>query len=284
MSRRLNCLLFLIVASAQAAPADESSNSDPDQEATRQASAARLKLMRRRVSSLKALVETSNGPEEVEVIETPLLRYSNPAAPIVTRDAAVWAWGRVGRPVALASVEAEGCELVSLSDRAVSLSGKSGLKWAPSASELKFMIVPDAPAPGESQVVRARQMKELARKFSATGHYGKGSENLELRLMDRYIHRYADPERGLVDGAIFVFAAGTNPEVLLLVECRQAEQKKRDWLYACARLSAGGLEARLGDKVVWSCAAISAWDSNAPYTAATFGPEDLAPDDPTRTP
>lgn len=277
MTRHLSWLL-LLVSSIQFAFADDS-DPDAERESERRASVARLTLMRRRVRSLSAVVDTTTGSTKVDVIEAPLLRYSNPAANIVTLDATIWAWGRVGRPAALASVEAEGCELVSLTEQGLSLSSRSGLKWTPHDSEATFKILPDGPIPGDSEVVRARQMKEQARRFSAKGHYGDDSKNLELRLMDRYIHRYADTENGIVDGAIFAFAAGTNPEVLLFVECRKSDQIRRDWFYACARLSAGGLDVRLDENVIWTRPPITRWDSVAPYISAAFTSDDLGPDE-----
>jgi hypothetical protein len=253
-------------------------NAQGDRDAAKEASAARLNLMRRRVMSLSAEYETPDGRAKAQIIEAPLLRYNNPAGQIVTLDSAVWAWGRVGRPVALASVEEAGCELVSLADKGVSLTGRSGFTWSPTGSEVKWLKLPAAPAPGESLVIRARQMKEIAKRFSATGHYGKGQENTELRLLDRQLHRYADRDHGLFDGAIFAFVAGTNPEVILLLECRAGKQDRSEWHYAFARLSAGALDARLGNELVWNCPAISEWVASAPYTVGRFGPEDLAPD------
>jgi hypothetical protein len=274
----LTAIAAVILLAGVAARSDDAPKADADRDAARQASAARLKLMRRRVMSLTAEFETTDGLAKAELIETPLLRYSNPAARIVTLDAAVWAWGRVGRPVALASVEESGCEIVSLADQAVSLTGKSGLKWAPTTTEIRWQIVSDVPPPADAAAVRARQMKEIAKGFSATGHYGKGEENLELRLLDRHLHRYANPEGGLIDGAIFAFVAGTNPEVILLLECRQVDSKRRGWFFAFARLSAGELEARRGNTLVWNCPAITGWVANAPYSVAKFGKEDLVPE------
>jgi hypothetical protein len=283
--RRLAVATIVCLLAGFAARSDDAAAPELDPAATKEASAARLKLMRRRVMSLAAEYETPRGRAKAEIIEAPLLRYNNPAGQIVTLDAAVWAWGRTGRPIALASVEEAGCELVSLAEKGVSLTGRSGFNWSPTASEVKWQTLPAAPAPGDSLAVRARQMKDIAKRFSATGHYGQGEQNTELRLLDRPLHRYADREQGLIDGAIFAFVAGTNPEVILLVECREDSKQRQNWFYAFARLSAGELDARLGDKLVWNCPPISAWVSSAPYTVGRFGPEDLAPEsDPPTTP
>lgn len=272
------CFGWHVRFSGAAARPDDDSKADSATDADKRASAARLALMRRRAMSLTAEVETEDGPVKVPIVEAPLLRYSNPAAQIVTPDATVWAWGRVGRPAVLASVEESGCEMVALSDRPILLRGRSGVKWSSRDSEIQWKPVPDAAQPDKIPIVRARQMNEIVKRFAATGHYGPGSENLELRLMDRRLLRYFNPEENLIDGAIFAFAAGTNPEVLVLLECREPDGKTQQWYYGCARFSAGELEARLGETIVWTCPAIASWSQTAPYSVARFGEEDIIPE------
>lgn len=257
--------------------AEESTKSTSTPESDKQASAARLAVMRSRALSLTAEAQTAadKEPVKVEVIESPLLRYSNPAASIVTDDATVWAWGRTGRPRILASVEKAGCEVVSLSDEPVSLTGKSGLKWSAKATEIKFQPVPKAPVPSDSATARVRQMKDIFARFTATGRYGDTGA-IELRPLVRHLYRYANPDGRIVDGAIFALTAGTNPEVFVLLECRKSSKNQPlEWHYGCTRLSAGELEARLDDKIVWTCPAISMWSNTAPYFSTPFGKEDL---------
>lgn len=65
--------------------------------------------------------------------------------------------------------------------------------------------------------------------------------------------RPTDTHPGLRDGALFPFAQGTDPEVLLLVEEVVLDDRPR-WQYAIARATSGSLEARLGDELVWKVA------------------------------
>lgn len=238
--------------------------------------AATLDVMRRRAMSLEVHVEDGDKKMKAAIIENPLLRYSNPAAQIITPDATVWGWGQQGRPVALASIEKLGCEIVSLTDQPVSATAKSGVKWSAEPATIKWAEVPAAPKPGDTPLLRARQMKEISQKFSATGHY-RDTEHLELRLLVTPLHRYSNPAQGLVDGSIFAFAAGTNPEVILLVECRSSDDKKLTWQYAFTRLSAGELEGKLGENVVWTCPPIGPWMKTAPYYSFSFAPQDIIP-------
>lgn len=246
--------------------------------AAKDSSATRLAVMRSRVHSLTAELQLDKAEPatKLEVVDPPLLRYSNLAADVVTDDATVWAWGRSGRPRMLASVEAAGCEVVSLSAEPVSLTGKSGWKWSSKSSAIEWQRVPNAPKPADSATARARQMKDIVARFSATGRYDT-SGSIELRPLVRSLHRYESATDGIIDGGIFAFAAGTNPEVFVLIESRRAgKDPSLIWYFACARLSAGALEARLDKKVVWTCPAIKAWDIKAPYCSLPFGKADVS--------
>lgn len=210
----------------------------------------------------------------VKIIDAPLLRYGNPAARIVIPDATVWAWGQTGRPVAMASLDDKDLEIVSFSDGPLTLLAKSGLKWSPAKSQMTWNVVPESPVPGDTPVVRARQMKEISRRFTATGHY-PDSGDIELRLLDRHLHRYSDAAAGIVDGAIFSLVGGTNPEVLLLLEARKSSTNSPQWYYGITRLSGGRLEAKLDDRLVWECPAIERWNPSEPYWSSPFGAADF---------
>ncbi len=60
----------------------------------------------------------------------------------------------------------------------------------------------------------------------------------ELRLLPTPLYRYPAAKTGVVDGALFALIsnAGTDPEVLLILEAREEGGKLR-WEYACGRFS-----------------------------------------------
>lgn len=174
-------------------------------------------------------------------------------------------WVHDGRPVAAASVfpyDRYLChELCSLS-RSAGLVARDGgaTLWEPRSAGIEFRDVPDAPAPAEAPALRLAQMKSLAARFAATltGWKDDESEREVLRLLPRPLYRYdiqagSDTHPGLRDGALFAFVQGTDPEVLLLIENVVSEDRPR-WQYAFARATSGGLEARLGDALVWKVA------------------------------
>ena len=53
-----------------------------------------------------------------------------------------------------------------------------------------------------------------------------------------------------IDGGVFAFVQGTDPEAILLLEAVHADGRPR-WQYAFARATSAALEARLDKPVVW---------------------------------
>jgi len=125
--------------------------------------------------------------------------------------------------------------------------------WQPQQGGVKFADVPGAPAPDQAKAQRLRQMKALAEKFKATmlGWKVDNTDREELRLLSRPLYRYEPKEGGeVIDGAVFAFVMGTDPEVILLLEAVKDKDAAK-WQYAFARRTSGELEARLGESVVW---------------------------------
>jgi hypothetical protein len=127
--------------------------------------------------------------------------------------------------------------------------------WQPQEAGVSFAAIPEAPAPEEGRTQRLRQMKMLAEQFQATllGWKLDNTDREELRLLSKPLYRY-DPKDGpVIDGAVFAFAMGTDPEVLLLIEAVRSEDKPT-WQYAFARRTSGQLEGRWRDRPVWQAA------------------------------
>jgi hypothetical protein len=158
-------------------------------------------------------------------------------------------------------------EFISFADGPLEFEGGSGVKgpgteklddvvsghvhWTPRGPGLTFAEIPNAPRPGSKPSVRLAQMKELLKRFSITEHPG-AKENVVLRPMPHPIDRYADEKDGLVDGAIFVFATGTNPEVLALLEARGPNPEKATWHFAVTRITAARFEVAIDRREVWT--------------------------------
>jgi len=91
-------------------------------------------------------------------------------------------------------------------------------------------------------------MKELSRRFAANEH--PSSQAITLRLMPHPIDRYSDPAAGQLDGTIFAFANGTNPEVMVLIEAQGPTPEKASWHFAIARITAASFQVTLDRRVV----------------------------------
>jgi hypothetical protein len=142
--------------------------------------------------------------------------------------------------------------VVSLSPELIKVQSDTGWQWSASDPGLVLHDFPDAPNPAGTESLRLNQMKSLARRFEAyetDGLHGR----LQLRLLTQPIHCYADTTSGLLDGAIFGFAYGTNPDVLLIIEAgRPKPDTRAKWQFGVARLGAGQLFLKLDQKEVWA--------------------------------
>jgi hypothetical protein len=125
----------------------------------------------------------------------------------------------------------------------------TAIRWTPTQSGLAFRDVPDAPAPAQTPQNRLFQMRDLIRRFSGVAH-PRGPNT--LRLLTHPIDRYSDPEAGQLDGAIFFFCIGTNPEAMVLLEAQGPSLDKAAWRYAVARVTVAPVEIALDRKGVWA--------------------------------
>src|SRR5262249_15231950 len=125
-------------------------------------------------------------------------------------------------------------ELVSLSGGPVKAEANDGRQWSPKQPGLELRRLPESPLPAATEGERLRQLEKLARRFSGGQMTESGELSGELRLLPRPLLRYADPEAGLLDGALYALAIGTNPEVLIVLEARR-DGRVAAWHYGLAR-------------------------------------------------
>lgn len=195
-----------------------------------------------------------------------------------------------GRPVAAACVYPWSGRLEydfeSLSRGPIVAKKDGAVVWQPKQAGVSFAPVPLADEPEAKSAGRLRQMKELAARFQATmlGWKVDNTDREELRLLTKPLYRYEVKDGPVIDGAVFAFAMGTDPEVLLLLEAVQ-QDGKASWQYACARRTSGMLEARLDDNVVWEADRFpTQHDSRLPhFTIGTPLPPEIAAAEQVRT-
>ena len=133
------------------------------------------------------------------------------------------------------------------------LKGNSNILWRPQKSGVDFVNVPGAPEPDATPASRLRQMKALSEQFKVTmvGWNPGDKQQEELRLLPRPLYRYESMPGDLIDGAVFAFVSGTDPEALLMLEAITVENKPT-WQYGLVRRTSAGLEARHLDAAIWT--------------------------------
>ena len=133
--------------------------------------------------------------------------------------------------------------------------GETQNVWAPRKTSVERQDIPGAPRPEETPTQRLRQMKSLAEQFESTmlGWRRDDSDRESLRLLPRPLYRYQTKSGHVIDGAVFAFVMGTDPESLLLIEAVQ-DGAQAKWQFAFARRTSGELEGRHDGKVVWKAA------------------------------
>lgn len=180
----------------------------------------------------------------------PVLRWPNQTRG--TTDGATFLWTLDGRPEAMADVWIRGgvpthaFHSFSRSKLFAVYHGRTN--WHPEKPGVEFTEFADAPPPDDSAAKRLAQMKSLARRFTCriTGR----TDGEELRLLPRPLYRYQTKSRDLLDGALFAFVQGTDPEVMLLLEAFQGADRSA-WEYALTRDSGVALQADLDRKRIW---------------------------------
>lgn len=166
-------------------------------------------------------------------------------------------WTYKGRAMVAASIfpwnGRLGHELESLSRGPFLCHRERVLVWYPETG-IPYTAVPGEGPPADTPAARLRQMKAIADRFTITmlGWNADDSDREQLRRLPKEFYRYKPEEPGLLDGAVFGFVKGTDPEAALVLEAVEAGNGKgMEWQYALARLTSGGVEARLGEHVVW---------------------------------
>jgi len=261
LARSLGCLVCWCGLSLGALAQDS-----PEVMAARE---ARLKSMQQIAERFKVHVIKDDKPQAVPLLEAPLLRFNDPAREF--HDATLWGWGEAGRPLCLLAIEQYGdrawFECISLSSANSDPAGRprftaeaDSLRWAPKAAGIDWKPFPGASPAADKGPRRLVQMKELLEQLRAY-EVGRTGSKYELRLMPKPLIRYEDERAELVDGAIFAFAYGTNPELLALLEAR-GPAASAAWQIGFARCGTAEPHVLLGDNEIFTL----------PYAKAT-GPE-----------
>jgi hypothetical protein len=225
-----------------------------------------MDLMRQRVQALSAF---GAGDSKYEFSADPLLRYNDTARGIV--DATVWGLGRQGRPRAVLVFEVYGGQFVQYELTTVAEPPRvvraPTFQWTPRAVPFTWLKLPDEAPPHSSQSIRRRQIKQAAQKFSASEEWR--GQTYQLRMMPQPILQYEDKEKGVIEGAVFVWAHGTNVEILMFVEGRRGEDGASHWVAGFSRLAAASLDVDYNGQDFWNSPQNVTASQNSAYFFST---------------
>ena len=121
-------------------------------------------------------------------------------------------------------------------------------RWTPKEG-LSLKSVTGAPKPADTAPLRLSQMRQIMRDFTAKM---QAEGEWELRLLPQPLHRYQPTEGEAIDGALFVFVwpKGTDPELILRLECRKTAEGL-GWFYSPAQFTTREVWLLYQDQEVW---------------------------------
>jgi len=181
----------------------------------------------------------SRATENLQLVKEPVLRWDNPAR--TGENGATFIWTLGGRPEMIGTIFtyrykdkiSRKHEYHSLATEPLAAEFRGKEVWAPNVAGVKFAPLAGADAPAGTARQRLTQMKALAREFTASMKDEEG-ESYQLRLLTQPLFRYEPEDKRVLDGAMFSFSLGTDPEVILLLEARPVKDAHQ-WQYALAR-------------------------------------------------
>jgi hypothetical protein len=205
-------------------------------------------------------IEMRDGETKLALHERPILFYTSP---VRTNDqhGSMFLWTNEGRPAVIGSIWSAlnrsdpslrniTHEFHSLSERPDVQAARGGqTQWSAGESGIDWQSLAGSPAPASSRAGRLSQMRAIARRLTASITAVEASE---LRLMPQPLYRYPEKMPGAVDGALFVFALATDPELIVLLE--QGEDAAQPAMRAAfARFGNLPMSVQDGQRELWSC-------------------------------
>jgi hypothetical protein len=248
--------LAVSLAAAGAPPADR----DREEAAEADRLCAR-ELPRWQLSSDGTVLDRPTGPAQ---------KWTNPSAGRVYGHTYVWL--DRGRPAAV------GCmyryfhpyqsfcgELVALTGSKLAAKRNDKVIWEPE-TKWKWYPLAGASAPATNGPQRLAQMRAIAAECKVElldrRNNPKGDQQTP-RLLATPIYRYDFARTKPLDGALFAYVIGTDPELLLLLEC-DTSAAAPEWRFGMGRLNRDTVKLRRNGKTIWEGPYIEGGYENGP--------------------
>ncbi|MCC9599103.1 hypothetical protein LOC67_00925 [Stieleria sp. JC731] len=210
----------------------------------------------------------------------PIIRWVNP---ISGANGGVFLWTIDDRPAAISKCHINDRKkhyvesTVVLAPNLV-LTHPNRSTWMPQQPDFKEIAVNETPRLKLPATGRLIEMRKLAEEFTITDRWGEDEGELyQLRLMPRPLYRYSSESAGVIDGAIFGFAQGTNPEAIVIVEVIR-QNGSLSFRCGISRLTGYELQATRGGATVFEVARVNGpgihdgyrhhWEKPMPYPIA----------------
>ncbi len=208
--------------------------------------------------------------EELELVTKPILTFTNPVRERDTHGAA-FVWTNDGRPEVLGAIwsvitpedatkrhlshELHSLSLVPIESKHDPRTSRHGAvpDWITKEAGIKRQRIPAAKAPAKVATLRLTQMRRLARRFQAKIPPGLVDGEGSLRLLAQPLYRYHSKNHRVLDGGIFAFVMGTDPELILLIEAVESEDGP-EWQFAAAQFTNLPMQLDYQESQVWECA------------------------------
>lgn len=271
---------FFLLAVTLATPAILAAE-DPKPAAPQQKLAKRLLALHTADAAEYAIYRDADRTEKLELRREPVYNWTN-----VIRSGgqtgAVFVWTYRGCPEVIGSIFSYPAlkepgqrsilhELHTLSTSVLVPVRDAANRWQPKAAMVRKPI-PDAPAPADSPRQRLIQMRELSREFSAQS-VDYDEKSWQFRLLTQPLYRYESTNPAVLDGALFAFvtSAGTDPEVIIVIEAR-ATSSGRQWQYVVCRFSDHNLYVKHKGTEVWTSirGGENVWEHDPNHTYRLF--------------
>lgn len=241
------CLILLVLSAITSPTIAQTFDADTDVDGIRAAFAA--------AAADVEIYGGPNGNSRLELQPEPILNWSNPERR--TAAGGLFLWTLDGRPeVTMGAYPVSGSgferEFQSLSLWPVAAREAGEVVWNPAGPGITMQPIAGLPAPAASPASRMLQLRRAARTFAAKLVPPKRTA-IPLRLLASPLYRYPPTIQAddVIDGAIFAFVQGTDPEVLLLIEAVKEGESEGHWQFALARMSIVPTEVTQEGRLVW---------------------------------
>ena len=238
-----------------AAPASSAGQSDEPKDAEKgneeKPDSPALKAMRELAGkcSFQMNMADDESKAALEIRKEPLLKYTDEAIDVAASTLWVWMDGEI--PAFFQKIEVNNrgggsmwtyC-FANANSNPVECGWSEGPKTAITAEPVPASPVPGNPDVKSTPAALTFTARQISRQFSA-------SDGTELRLMPRPLMEFKAEKQQIPYGAVFAYATGTNPSMLLILQVEETAAGKR-WMYRPVHMTAVELNLNHDGKPIW---------------------------------